>query len=106
MADHLAGWWVHQVTVSPLTGSGAYGDVYGPGQDVTGFLDDSTRLVRDAAGAEVVSQSTFYTDVDLAGLFRPGSLVDAGGRTARVIGTARRTAPGLDLPEHAEITLT
>lgn len=106
MADDLADWWVHTVTVSPLAGSGAYGNTYGPQQPVTGFLDDSTRLVRDAAGAEVVSQSTFYTDVDLAGLFPPGSLVDVGTRITTVISAARRDAPGLGLPEHTEVTLS
>lgn len=106
MADPLADWYVHTVTVTPLVGSGAYGDVEGPPRTVTGFLDSATRLVRADSGEEVVSQATLYTALGNHDAFPPGSTVKLpDGRDTTVIGRARRDAPGLDLPEHIEVTL-
>jgi len=106
MADELADWFVHSVTVTPLLGSGAYGPSYGPDAVISGFLDDKRQLVRDASGTEVVSQATLYTALEHADTLAPGSRVDLGHRSAEVIGVARRDAPGLDLPEHLEVVLT
>jgi hypothetical protein len=106
MADELADWFVHQVTVTPLLGSGPYGDVEGPTQTATGFLDSTTRLVRSGSGEEVVSQATLYTAVTVHDLFPPGSSVTlSDGRSTTVVGRSRRDAPGLDLPEHLEVML-
>lgn len=106
MADDLGGFWVHQVTVTPLLGTGAYGDVEGPAQTVAGFLDESTRMVRNGTGEETVSQSTFYTDADRYDVFPPGSgVLLPGDRSTTVIGRSRHDAPGLDLPDHLEVAL-
>lgn len=106
MADELAAWWVHSITATPVLGEGAYGPIFGDEVTLTGFLDDTRRLVRNADGEEVVSQATFLTDLGNADQLQPGTSVDLGYRTAEVIGLARRDAPGLDLPVHAEATLT
>ncbi len=106
MADELAGFYVHTVTVTPLLGAGSYGDIEGPEQAVVGFLDSQTRLVRSGSGEEVVSQATFYTDVDQHDTFPPGSSVTLpDGRSTTVIGRARHDAPGLQLPDHLEVAL-
>lgn len=106
MADDLADFYGHTVTVTPLQGEGAYGPVYGAEQTVAGFLDSATRLVRSATGQEVVSQSTFYTDVAHAGAFTSGSVVALPGDAHTVVITANaRTAPGLDLPAHLEVQM-
>lgn len=106
MADELASFWVHQVTVTPLLGTGAYGDVEGPAQTITGFLDESTRMVRSSTGEETVSQSTLYTGVEHYDTFPPGSTVTLpGDRATTVIGRSRHDAPGLDLPDHLEVQL-
>lgn len=104
--DDLADFYVHQVTVTPLEGTGAYGPVFGQALTVAGFLDSATHLVRSATGQEVVSQSTLYTDLDHAAAFLPGSAVTLpdGARTV-VITTNARTAPGLDLPDHLEVQM-
>jgi hypothetical protein len=103
----LAGFYVHTVTVTPLLGSGAYGDVEGPPQTVAGFLDSTTRLVRSGSGEEVVSQATLYTDVAHTDAFPPGSTVTLpDGRATTVIGRAAHTSGALDLPDHLEITLS
>lgn len=104
--DELADWWVHTVTVTPVLGEGAYGPILGEPAPLTGFLDDTRKLVRNTAGEEVVSEATFLTALGNADSLAPGSSVDLGYRTAEVIGIARRDAPGLDLPEHVEATLT
>lgn len=106
MADELADFWVHEVTVTPLTGTGAYGPVYGAPVLVTGFLEEARKLVRDQAGAEVVSEASFRCALAHADALPPGSRVDVGDRQATVIARARHTAPGLDLPEHLEVALS
>ena len=106
MPDELAGFYVHTVTVSPLVSGGSYGDVEGPAQDVQGFLDSTTRLVRSGGGEETVAQATFHTSVDHFDLFPPSStVVLPDDRATTVIGRARHDAPGLDLPAHLEVTL-
>lgn len=104
--DELADWWVHTIEATPVTGQGAYGSTYGDPVQLTGFLDDTRKQVRNADGDEVVSEATFHTDLGNAEHLAPGTAVDLGYRTAEVITLARRDAPGLDLPEHAEATLT
>jgi len=106
VADELADWFVHTVTATPESGTGAWGPVNGTPVTLTGFLDDTRRLVRAASGEETVSESTFYTSVDNSDALQPGTEVDLGHRTSTVIGQSRHTAPGLDLPEHLEVTLS
>jgi len=51
----------HVVTVTPLTGSGGMGPVFGPPvPGVPAFVLEESRLVRDATGAEVVSSTQVY----------------------------------------------
>jgi hypothetical protein len=106
MSD-LETFFVHTVTLTPLTGVGAYGDVYGPPvADVPCMVDETTRMVRDREGSQVVSSATVYAAPD-APAAPPGSLMTlTSGRTAVVITETRRTAPGLDLPEHTAWALT
>lgn len=106
MADELTDWFVHTVTATPEGGTGAWGPVAGTPATLHGFLDDTRRLVRSSSGEETVSESTFYTSIDNADALQPGTEVDLSYRTATVIGQNRHTAPGLDLPEHLEVTLT
>lgn len=106
MADELAAFWVHTVNVTPLLGTGSYGDIEGTEQPVVGFLDEKTRLVRNGAGEETVSQSTFYTDADRYDTFPPGSTVTLpGDRETTVIGRSRHDGGPLDLPDHLEVQL-
>lgn len=53
--------FIHRVTVKPLTGSGGMGPVFGtPVPDVPAFVLEESKLVRNAAGAEVVSSTQVY----------------------------------------------
>lgn len=96
------------VTITPYTGSGAYGDVYGTPASVTPcVVEETRRLVRvqtqDAAGREQVSSTTVFAP--LATVCPPGSRVTWNGRTSRALAVSRILAHGLPLPEHLEINL-
>ncbi|PTU57191.1 hypothetical protein DBB34_05440 [Sphaerisporangium cinnabarinum] len=102
-ADELDDFLVHTVTVVPLIGSGGMGDVHGP--PVTGvacFVDETTRMVRDRSGTQVVSSATVYARTTAPDA-PPGSLITLpSGRTAGVLAQARRESGPLDLPDHVE----
>jgi len=102
-ADELDDFLMHTVTVVPLVGSGGMGDVHGPAvAGVPCLVDETTRLVRDRAGAQVVSSATVYARTSAPDA-PPGSLVTLpSGRTAVVLVQARRESGPLDLPDHVE----
>jgi hypothetical protein len=107
LSGDITDFYVHTVTVKPKLGTGAAGDVFGPSQTITGYLDGKTQLIRSANGEQVVSASQFYCSVADGAKFAPDSVVTFGdGRTAQVIIVNSLDAPGLELPEHAVIYLT
>lgn len=108
MTDYLAAWWVHDTTVERLTGQGPSGPTYAPAETITGFVDDKTRLVRNATGSEVTSSTTVYYPPGTP-YIKPGSYVRTpalfGGRRAKVIGCQVHDAGALATPNHVEVTL-
>lgn len=94
----------HTAVIEPYEGSGGLGDVYGDPVTVRGFADDKRRLVRDATGEQVVSETTFYCRLDTVA--PPGSRVTVNGRTVHVIQALRRDGGGLPTPDHLEVVLT
>lgn len=97
-------WQDQAVTVRPLLGSGGMGDIYGPPVVVPVLLDESTRLVRDASAAEVVSSATLYADRDVVA--PPGSTVTLpDGSVRTVITTFVHHADDADLAG-VEVALT
>lgn len=95
---------VHTVTVEAWEGRGPYGDTYAAPTTVRCFLDEQTRMVRDAAGEQVTSSSTFYA--------RPDAICPAksrvtlpSGRTTTAIAAYRRDGGGLPTPDHVEVQL-
>jgi hypothetical protein len=97
--------FVHTVTVETRTGTGAAGDVYAAPVTVAGFLEGKVQLVRDSTGQEVTANSTLYCAVADGARFTPDTKVTTGGRISRVISQNINDAPGLNLPDHAEIYL-
>lgn len=91
----------HVVTVHPKTGDGAYGPVYGPPVELSAFVVDKRRLVRDATGAEVVSETTFACA--LAADVPVGSLALVSGRATTVLAVSRGDGGGLATPDHLEV---
>ena len=105
-ADELEDFYDKTVTVRTLLGSDAWGDQWEETANVRCFLDETRTLVRDGAGAEVISETTLTGPPDTAGLYTPGSEVILPTRTANVI-KAGVADPGLlDLPAHVEVALT
>lgn len=98
----------HTVTVETYTGTNGRGqDTYLPPLEVQGFLDDSRKLVLSQAGAEVVSEATFLTDVALVDRFTPESRVTLPDRVATVIrANATDTAGLASRVEHVAVSLT
>ncbi len=72
------------VTVKPLTGSGAYGPIYGPVVTVRCRLDHERKLVRSKSGSEVVAEATVYTRPPSA-FGQPGSQVTLPDGTVRTV---------------------
>lgn len=95
----------HRVVIEPRTGSGPFGDIYGPPVEVRAFVDSTRRLVRAETGNEVVSETTVIAPL---GTVAPtGSRVTLpDGRTAVVIASKARDGGGLPTPDHLEISLT
>ena len=91
----------HQAQIEPFLGDGAYGPLYGPPVMEQCLVDDERRLVRDAQGAETVSDTTIF--------FRPGvqcpegSRVTVNGRVTTVIASYSRDGGGLPTPDHVEV---
>ncbi|MEU6858829.1 hypothetical protein AB0B28_08150 [Glycomyces sp. NPDC046736] len=94
----------HVVTVEPYTGIDGHGrPTFGAPFTVECWCEDARRTVRDKAGAETVSESTFYAD--------PGPTIPAlsrvtlaSGRPSTVIIVKNHDAGDLDeLPEHIEV---
>lgn len=103
--DDMADFYVHTATVETYQGTGAYGDVYAAPVVVACFAEAKRRLVRAKDGQETVSESTLYMGAADGGLFVPDSRVTVGGKVSYVITQNVNDAPGLDLPDHAAITL-
>ncbi|WP_246094869.1 hypothetical protein [Streptomyces roseicoloratus] len=94
----------HSVVVEPYLGRTSVGPRYGPAVTVACFVDEQTRTVRDPAGREVVSSSTFYA--------RPGLDCPAdsrvtlpSGRRTTVIAVLDRSGGGMPTPDHVEVQL-
>ena len=91
------------------SGSGAYGDVFAAAASITPCVVENTRRrvrsqTQDAAGAEVISETTVFCPPGT--VLPPGSRVTLpSGRVTRVIVASELTAAGWDLPEHVELNL-
>jgi hypothetical protein len=105
MGDDISDFYVHTAQVETWEGAGAYGDVYAAPVVVSCFAEDKIQLVRAKDGQQVVSGSTLYMAAVDGDLFVPDSRVTVDGRFSYVLTQNTNDAPGLNLPEHAAITL-
>ncbi|WP_188197220.1 hypothetical protein [Nonomuraea sp. SYSU D8015] len=99
--------WVftHTAVIEPFEGEGAYGPIFGDPVTKKCLVDDERRLVRNAEGSEVVSDTTIF--------FPPGTHCPEGsrvtvppgpdGRTTTVIASYNRSGGGLPTPDHTEV---
>lgn len=106
MADELAEWWIHEVTVKTRLGATAYGDKFADPEPAACFLEDDTKVVTDLSGNEVVSNTTLFAALALEPLFEPGSeVVISPKRTAVVISVGRLDSGSLGNLDHIEVLL-
>ncbi len=101
--------YVHTVHVQTYTADAAWGASWDEVQvPVTGFLNETSQLVRDGDGDEVTSTSSFRCRVTDAARFTPESKVTLHRgtpleRATTVITASLHTSGPLMLPDHAEI---
>jgi len=94
---------VHTVSVEPCTGSGAYGNTYGPAFTLTCMAQGGTRVVKDPTGADVVASLTLYAAPGQAAAVPPQSRVTWQGTTTAVINSTDHDSGGLGAPDHTEV---
>lgn len=87
------------VTVTTYGGETAYGPSYGAAVDVSCRVEADRKLVRNAAGDEVVSETTLYVPPTVGGvaatdLFAVESVVTHGDRASVVIACNSRRGMG------------
>lgn len=70
------------------------------------FIDDTRRLIRDAQGTEVVSESVLTAPKELLEHFPVGARVNLPHRKAEVVAVGVAESGDLDLPDHLEAYLT
>ena len=92
------------VQLEPRTGEGPYGPVYGVSSAVPAIVDQTRKLVRDAQGEQVISETTVY--VQLGTPCPDGSRVTLpDGHVTTVLSTSPHRGHGnSELPECLEIT--
>lgn len=92
------------VTIEPLTGEGPFGPEYGTPVVVRTLVEAKRRLVRDAQGAEVVSETTLR--MQLTETCPAGSRVTLPSGTASYAITSAQVDGGrLPVPSHLQVTL-
>lgn len=94
----------HTITVEPYFGDAGRGPTYGPAAEVKCFLDQKTRLVRDATGRQVTSSSTAYCVLDTTAPVESRVTLPDGRKTF-VIAALRRDGGRLPTPNHLEVQL-
>lgn len=94
---------VHEVTVRPLTGTGAYGPVHGDPFQLRCFAAGKRRLVRDRDGAEVLSTLQVLAAPGESKRVPAGSLLEWNGDTTKVIASTEHDDGGLGAPQHTEL---
>lgn len=106
MSDDLDDFWIHTVRIEAYLGQDDDGaDIYGAAVPLTGFLEETNRIVRTANGSEAVSTAQLYapagTDVPL------DSRVALPGRTrpTQVLSVSRADSGALGLPDHVTLNL-
>lgn len=93
------------VSIETYTGDGAYGPVFNTAVTFKVNVDQTRRLVRNAAGVEVVSEATLMSHpeprdevtgllLDGIALITPGSRITVSGRSTTVLGVAPNTIRG------------
>ena len=90
------------ITFDPFLGAGAYGPVYDAPVTILGKVSMMRQLVRNADGAEVVSEMTVYLHPADATTIVPESRATYAGRVSTVLSVSPQGRPG----ETVEVKMT
>lgn len=101
---NFARFFVHTVTVETFSGTSSDGDVFASPVAKKCFREDKTRLIRDATGEQIVSQTTLFGPLSDLAAYVTDSRVTLPSRQSRVIVAMARDSGGR-FPDHAEIHL-
>jgi hypothetical protein len=96
----------HLISVQPYLGAGPSGAVYGEAFTRRAYVEDKRQLVRDAAGDEVISETTVYTNPGPQEIPPKSKVTVPSGRTSLVITANRREGAMHGHRDHLEVTLT
>lgn len=108
MTNALSSTYVLTVTVDTYLGTTASGPAWAANNERRCFVEESTKLVRDSSGNEVVSSATVFDNLDARTIYTTGSKVTLpSGRTARVLALSVFDSGSLNLGlDHVEAHLT
>jgi hypothetical protein len=95
----------HTATIEPYLGNSATGPLYGPPVTVACFVDAKRRMVRDATGTQVVSNTTIICPLSTVAPAE-SKVTNANGTNGTVLQSLRRDGGGLPTPDHLELSLT
>lgn len=99
--------FMHAATVEPYLGSSPSGPRYGPAVTLAGLLDDGLMQTPEAGGSQLVSKTTFYTDLGNDASFPVGSRLTCNGRSMIVTEVRRRDGGSLlSAASHLEVDCT
>lgn len=104
----IPGWLLRKagkdVTIEAYAGAGPYGAVYGPAVPVRALVEAKRRLVRNAEGAEVISETTLRMQLtDTCPAESRVTLPD--GTITHAITSAEVDGVHLPVPSHREVAL-
>lgn len=109
--DDLADMYVHTAAVETYQGTNADGeDIYSDPIDVACYAEGQRRVVLNADGEQVLSETTLYTSPDHLNAFLPLSRVTVPDvmpfGAARVIRVNVYKSGDMDLPDNIAVALT
>jgi hypothetical protein len=93
----------HEATIAAYEGDTAVGQSYATAVTVQCLAEDKRRLVKGAAGVEVVSTTTIYCPPDTVAPVE--SKVTVNGRDTKVVARSVHDGGGLPVPSHVELAL-
>lgn len=82
--------FMHAATVEKYLGSGPTGPSYAAPVTLSGLLDDGLEQTPEAGGVQLVSKTTFYTDLANADVVPVNSRLTCNGRKMIVTQVRRR----------------
>lgn len=92
----LSFFWIDSVSVQTYEGQDAAGPVLAAAVNVPCFVDETSKLVRNKGGDQLVSASTVYADASQFPVFAEQSRVTYDGQTSTVISCERLSSDGLN----------